>query len=198
MVNEQSTEGYDYQYDSHFLPLYAPQFYSQAGSEKLSTNSLPILTMETMIPFGFVKNNASSFSIELKENITGYKVYLKDLKTNTDQNLTDNPVYNFTSLAGDNPNRFMLHFINVTSVPNLEPEETFSLSVNSGNITITMRKPVAAEIRVNNMLGQVVITDNTNGKAITSINANRLQNGIYIISLIENGKRISKKLVLSR
>lgn len=108
MINNQATEGYDYQYDSHFLAYLAPQFYSLSGSEMLSTNCLPSIPAESVIPFGFIKNGASNFSIELKESIAGQVVILQDLKTNQVQNLSINPVYTFTSEAGDDPNRFLL------------------------------------------------------------------------------------------
>jgi hypothetical protein len=39
---------------------------------------------------------------------------------------------------------------------------------------------------------------NTNGNPITSLNANNLQNGVYIVSLIGNYKVISEKIVVKK
>ena len=65
IINSMATEGFDFEYDSRFLAGYAPMLYSVVGDEMLSTNSLPELSSEMVIPFGFVKNAATNFTIEL-------------------------------------------------------------------------------------------------------------------------------------
>jgi hypothetical protein len=109
--DNQATPGYDPAYDSRFLPGYAPLFYSVDGSEHLSTNALPELHSTTVVPFDFIKTAGSNFYIEAAqlENFPS-QVYLTDLKLNQTQELTANPVYNFTSTDGDNPARFVLSF----------------------------------------------------------------------------------------
>ena len=194
-VNDQATSGYDYQYDSHFMPLYAPQFYSLAGDEKLSTNSLPSLPAESLIPFGFVKNDASSFSIELKESIDGYQVFLKDLKTNMDQNLTENPVYTFTSEANDDTNRFLLHFLSTVGTSNPVLPTTSRIYISNRNIYIE-GLDAKAEILVRNMLGQVVASRNANGTGAQVINTANLTAGVYVVSVVTGNQVRSEKVVI--
>ncbi|MEI8045930.1 MAG: T9SS type A sorting domain-containing protein [Bacteroidota bacterium] len=194
-VNDQATSGYDYQYDSHFMPLYAPQFYSLAGDEKLSTNCLPSLPAESLIPFGFVKNDASSFSIELKESIDGYQVFLKDLKINTDQNLTENPVYTFTSEANDDTNRFLLHFLSTVGTSNPVLPTTSRIYISNRNIYIE-GLDAKAEILVRNMLGQVVASRNANGTGAQVINTANLTAGVYVVSIVTGNQVRSEKVVI--
>lgn len=108
--NENSTEGFDAQFDARFIPWYAPHFYSVVGDDKLIQNSLPAISEESVTNFGFEKNSSDSFSIELQESVEGKIVYLFDNLLNKTQNLTEDPVYYFTSNEGDNPNRFRIHF----------------------------------------------------------------------------------------
>jgi hypothetical protein len=195
-TNSVATDSFDPEFDSHFLAGYAPKFYSLVGNERLSTNTLPELTVESVIPLGFVKNNAGNFTIGLKHSIDGYTVYLKDQKINTDQNLSDNPVYAFSSEVNDDPNRFLLHFINTTGTdePTSPPIKVYTAA---GKIYIN---GVAdeSEIIVRNMMGQVVLRDKTNGKSLNTLNANSLQSGVYIVSMVGNTKVTSIKVVIKK
>lgn len=193
-VNELATEGYDYQYDSRFWAWYAPQFYSKAGDEMLSTNTLPSIVAESTIPFGFVKNEASSFSIELKESIPGYDVYLNDLKTSQNHNLSGNPVYAFTSESGDDPNRFLLYFSPV-SVNVLDKDNSYGIYAYGSQIFIS-NAPANSTITLTSITGQVLMRAEATGSGLTTLNAEKLPKGVYVVSLIAGGKQISRKVVL--
>jgi hypothetical protein len=112
LLNPASTNGFEFMYDAGFLPGYAPYFYSVVDNHNLGVNSIPEITPETVIPYSFIKNEGDNFSIEAQiSNLPSTTtVWLLDKKTGTDQNLTDNPVYTFTSAAGDAADRFELHF----------------------------------------------------------------------------------------
>jgi len=189
--------GFDAMYDGEFLAGYAPQFYSLAGTDKLSTNTLPEMTSELIIPFGFVKNEFSDFSVELAENLPGSILYLEDKKTNTFHNLTENPIYNFTSDESDNANRFFLHF---SGLGFNEPaaNETFHINAVNGKISIITEQPVNAEIWVTNIMGQILMRSHTNGNNLTTLNVATLQNGLYVVSLVGNNKKVSEKIIISK
>jgi hypothetical protein len=104
-----ASAGFDSQFDSYFLAGYAPMFYSQTQLENYALNTLPEITENMSIPLGFVKNDGNLFTIDLTENIPGQTIYLTDTKTNQTVNLTDNS-YTFSAEAGDNADRFVLHF----------------------------------------------------------------------------------------
>ncbi|MDY0208510.1 MAG: T9SS type A sorting domain-containing protein, partial [Pseudomonas sp.] len=155
IVNPIATEGFDFDYDSRFLAGYAPLLYSVVGDEMLSTNSLPELTSGKVIPFGFVKNAATTFTIKLKESIPGTQVYLTDKKTDIVTNLTETPVYSFTSSEGDDPNRFELKFGAVGIDDNIATEQ-ISIYSHGRLVYISSTKSANALISIYNITGQQV------------------------------------------
>ncbi|NCA87158.1 MAG: T9SS type A sorting domain-containing protein, partial [Clostridia bacterium] len=155
IVNPMATEGFDFDYDSRFLAGYAPMLYSIVGDESLSTNSLPELATGKVIPLGFVKNAATTFTIELKESIPAHAVYLTDKKTDIVTNLSENPVYSFTSSEGDDPNRFELKFGAVGIDDNIGLEQT-SIYSHGQSVFVSSAKSAQAVISIYNITGQQV------------------------------------------
>jgi len=197
LVNSSATEDFDFDFDSRFLSGYAPQFYSIAGAEMLSTNVLPSLPAGVAIPFGFVKNAASSFKIELKENIEGTIVYLTDKKTDVVTNLTQSPVYLFDAAEGDDANRFLLSFGSL-GTDDINSSSGVRVYTSGGNINISLQQNSNAVVKVYSLTGQVVLQGSTGGKSLTTINANGLNDGIYIVSIVSGEQTISRKIVLKK
>jgi hypothetical protein len=195
MVNPMATEGFDFDFDSRFLGGYAPQLYSVVGDELLSTNSLPELASGKVIPLGFVKNAATAFTIQLKESIPGTVVYLTDIQTGTVSNLTETPVYNFTSSDGDDANRFTLSF---GSLGINDPETTDGVQVYAfGEVLyIGMSSKEAALVNVYNLTGQLVMQAKTGGNTLSTLNASALGNGIYVVNVVMGNQVISRKVVI--
>jgi len=193
-----STENIDIEFDSYFMSGYAPLFYTMAKGKALSTNTLPELKEELNIPLYFTKNTSSTFYIEAEgiENlIPDYHVYLTDLKTNNTQNLTNNPVYSFTSEEGDDVQRFLLHF---KSVGIEEPETELSkIQIWASNKTINILNPEHQKgtIRIINIYGQKLIetqlTGNEHQEVIVNVSA-----GNYIVNVVGNNKVASKKIFI--
>lgn len=193
-----ATNDFDTDFDSYFISGNAPMFYSVSSGNNLMLNTLPDIASNPIIPFTFDKNSSQNFSIELEQGITDVVITLEDLKTSISHNLTLNPVYKFTSSAGDDPARFKLHLQSFVSIPESKSEETFSLMYSNGTISLKTFRSVDAEIKVTNMLGQVVLRGKTSGNHLTTLNASTLQNGVYVISLSGNNKVASKKIVVSK
>ena len=184
-VDENATEGYDAQYDSHFLAGFAPKFYSTVGGEQLSTNSLPAIDNSRVIPMGFVKNAAGNFSIELVENsLMGVStIYLTDNKTGSITNMSTSPVYNFTSVAGDDANRFLLSFQGTASIANPDITKDFTVHAENGVITILQTGNLTGNVTVTDMAGRILATASLMAGSPTSIN---LQGhpGVYVVSIV--------------
>jgi hypothetical protein len=154
ILNPASTAGFDMMFDGEFLKGYAPEFYSIVNGQKLSTNSIPDLNNTTEIPFGFVKTSGNDFRIEATGVETlPEKAYLKDLKTGTVTDLSQNPVYAFTSSEGDNPERFLLKFGNV-GIPG--HEQNFLKAWYSQGKLILSNTGGEAFVEIYNMAGQQV------------------------------------------
>ncbi|MEI6898834.1 MAG: alpha-amylase family glycosyl hydrolase, partial [Bacteroidota bacterium] len=174
-----STVGYEKEFDSHFLPGYAPQFYSVEGSDHLSTNTLPNLDVQTTIPFDFVKNDGNDYSIEAVkvENIPAH-VYLTDLKQNQTQNLSSNPVYSFTSAEGDNPARFLLSFSHMS----IDDKTGRRNGIFVYNNILCISNPGESTIELFNMLGQKIVIGKTHDEVLYRLNL-ALPSGYYIVRM---------------
>ena len=183
--NPNATAGFDLQYDAYMLSGFAPKFYSTADGGKFSLNTLPAINSDLVIPFGFEKNTSTNFSIELAQSISGYPVYLLDHKTNTVVNLTDVTTYAFTSLAGDDANRFEIFFKLGVGMP--EPKPLSSVNVYSLDHKIVVEN-VSGETQMDviNVQGQLLNSYEfvSNGKHEVSAN---YPAGIYMVRLNNGG-----------
>jgi hypothetical protein len=188
----QATIGYDAGFDSHFLPGYAPQFYSVEGEEHLSTNVLPGMDSQTTIPFSFIKTVGADYTIEAVkiENVPD-QVYLTDLKTSQIQNLKENNVYSFTSLSSDDPARFLLSFSHV-GIGTKEPGNT---GIYVYNNTICISNPGESTIEVYNMIGQKMIAEKTHNEPLYQIKLQAVT-GYYLVEVITGQKVYTEKIFI--
>jgi hypothetical protein len=201
-----ATEDFDGDFDAIKLFSYSssvPEIYSVTpNNTQLAINTLPISILDGgKVPVGFKVGNAGNYSLtaeKINSFSTSIAITLEDKLTGVFQELNLNPVYNFSASLTDVTDRFVLHFKNATSIPDPINSETFSISATNGNINVATQKSINAEILVTNILGQILMRGNTNGNPITSLNANNLQNGVYIVSLIGNYKVISEKIVVKK
>ena len=196
--NEKATSGYDSEYDSRFLSGYAPMLYSRAEGSNVSTNTLPELKEELSIPLYFTKNSSTSFYIEAEglDNLApSYPVYLTDLKTNYTQNLTENPLYSFTSEEGDDPARFLLHFKAV----GIEQQAPTSSNIQtwSANKTIHIFNPEnqKGEVFIYNLFGQQVVQARLNGDTRQEIHLS-VPTGYYLVSIVYEKSIVNRKVFM--
>ena len=192
--NNEATTGFDNDFDSHFLAGYAPQFYSVAGSEMLSTNVLPEAGGSVQVPFNFIKNDGETFTIQVK-TITDIQgpVILSDLKTGTSQDLTVNPVYVFSSVAGDAPNRFVLKFSSV-GINDTQNENPFTVFASNKEIFVISNNGIAeGNALVYNMMGQLMAQQKLNNGNQTKISLNATT-GYYIVKVVTNENAYSSKV----
>ena len=183
-------------YDGEFLAGYGPQFYSVAENEKLSTNSLPEFSEETVIPFNFIKNEGTNFTIEATGSETlepAATVFLKDNKLGINHNLSENPVYAFTSTDGDTPARFELHFgsvgINETPVA-----QTIQAWYYAGILNVKASEGLTA-IGIFNIQGQNLQNYQLFGSGLQTLQLN-LPAGVYFARILNKGNLQTVKMIV--
>ena len=190
--NPAATEAYDYQYDSRFVPWYAPEFYSLAGNEMLSTNSIPDFSSDDVIPFGFKKNGSAAYYIELKESPAGLTTYLTDTKTGIEHNFADNAIYSFTAAEGDSPTRFLLHFgaVGVSE----QPESSALKAYVVGN---QLYFPLQGEaiLQIVDLQGRVLQQSHVAGQGLTST-AMQQPAGAYVVRLVGSHSVQTAKVIV--
>ncbi|MBK6347629.1 MAG: hypothetical protein IPF68_17180 [Bacteroidales bacterium] len=193
---DNATEYYDRDFDSRFLQGFAPQFYSVAGSEILSTNTLPDFTGRKYIQLGFAGNGSGNYNISLSRNdLTGINgIYLVDEQEGNVADLIRTPVYNFRSSAGDNPSRFKLL---LTQNPEVTPDAkaVFSVYVSDGVIYLTSLANNDREFRISDVTGRLLTHGHTRGKNLLSVNARNYPRGLYIVA-IDDGEYFQKEKFL--
>jgi len=196
VFNPLATESYDLMYDGHFLPGYAPLFYSVYNGQNLSTNSLPSIESVTSIPFSFIKNEGVVFDIEARipDNFPA-SVFLKDKLTGADHNFSNNPVYHFTSSENDSPERFQVHF-KALGTGNDLTNNSISVFSTQQKIIVSSASALNADVRVSNLQGQVLLETAIRNQQYTELNIQGISEGIYVVTLLSKESSFSRKIVL--
>jgi hypothetical protein len=187
-----ATAGFDLAYDAYNLSGFAPKFYSAANGEQFGLNTLPEAKDGLVIPFGFVKNSATNYTIELAQSLDGVVLALRDKKTNTTVNLSKNPVYTFTSTEGDDANRFELLFGSQLGVNDSKAlASAYAYSVDNRIVINNVNGDTQMDII--NVQGQLLKKYDffSNGSHEVSVN---LATGVYMIRLSNGGELRTMKV----
>jgi hypothetical protein len=135
-------------------------------------------------------------------------VSLHDNYTNTQTELANNTLYDFTvdtsNAASIAVNRFNLHFdYNTLGIEDSAFGESFSLYPNptsNGLFTINASglSSQLVTVKIYNMLGQDVFTNRTSvgSNDEININASSLSNGLYMVELDQSGQKTTSKLLI--
>ncbi len=195
-LNEQATNTYDPLFDSHFFKGFAPSFYSLNDEHALSTNTFSELNEDLEISLGFIKNDASQFTIELdlEKLMPDTDVFLSDLKTGTVQDMVANPVYLFTAFDGDDPNRFKLGFAETNAIASPAPANQFTAFVQNDIIHIKGIEALDGKVSLLDISGRMIATAALqNGNC--ELNASR-PTGVYLVRIITDKGLTTKKIFI--
>lgn len=193
ILNPDASAGFDFLYDSEFLPFLAPSLYTVVEGKQLSTNSIPTITGNMLVPVHFVKNNGSNFVLEA-ENVSafGTEINLVDKKTGIVTNLNQNPTYSFTSENGDDPARFDLHF-GLVGLSEQAQSTQLKAYVSNGRLYFPLKGD--ATLEVIDLQGRKLTQTKMSGTGLTSYPMS-LTAGAYIVRLrSETGIQTAKVIV---
>jgi hypothetical protein len=151
-----------------------------------------------LIPLGFVKNEATDYSLEIQipELYPGMLVNLHDIKTGAIHDPGTNPVYNFTAADGDDPNRFEIFFGTVDVDENTLMDDVF-IYANGSTINIRSSQFMTGDLFVTNITGKQLIKTNVNHEILITIDGSGLAAGVYLVSFITENGILTKKLILN-
>lgn len=184
-----ATDDFDPLYDSYFLAGYAPMFYSVSRNKDYALKCLPELNSSLVVPLSFIKNNSSEFGIELITNIPGTNVYLTDLKLNKTQNLANDPVYLFSSAAGDAAERFQLSFV----LNGTGKEKKLISEIYAWENSVYVRNQGTSELQIYNLKGQTVFSERISQQGLCRSVLN-VPSGYYIARLTGDAGVTVKKI----
>jgi hypothetical protein len=201
--HDDASAGFDNLYDAHYLAGFPqpPAFYSKTTcDERLSTNTLPF-SEETTVQLHFAKGLSGAYQIDaegLNSFSEGTKILLRDILLNVTTDLTVQPFYYFTSLPGDDPERFIIHFSNHTGLIETPISNNTLIFYHDGKIIIHNSEPVYrqnAAIELFDIAGRRILYRKLDA-SINEIILPNLAKGIYIarVLLISQGQLISTKI----
>ncbi|MBL7906395.1 MAG: T9SS type A sorting domain-containing protein [Bacteroidales bacterium] len=195
--SENATTAFDGDADAYKLRSYSelvPMIYTMGSdNNQLAINGLPAFELSTVIPVYFEAGVDGDYSIEANlEAFNEADVYLEDKLLNQVQNLSDNPVYGFTALAGAEADRFNVYF---SPVGINDPSTASRINIfTSDNNLLISGASANAEIVVTNLLGQVVLQGKASNAGLTVIGTGSLNDGIYVVTVVSGKQAVSKKI----
>ena len=200
--NPDATPAFDMAFDGHFLRGIeaAPQLFSVVGDEQLSVNTLPKSADTRTVSLGFTKGSSNNYTM----NVTGLESFnpavtirLEDTKTSQTQDLRQSPSYSFTAAAGDNTNRFLLHFGGPFSINDLGKDNTFSIYTAGNSIFVNNNTgaSIKGRVFVYNLMGQQLMQQELGSGALTKVNLN-CSTGYYLVKVVTSDNAYSGKVFL--
>jgi hypothetical protein len=180
--NPDATEDFDLQYDSYYLSGFAPNFYSISQNQLFALNAIPPITENLEIQLGFIKNQSSSFTIELLQTIDDQTLYLTDQKTDYTHKLSDGP-YHFTSTAGDDPNRFLLRF-SAVGIEDVSPVLSDHVWVYKNNLLVNNVQG-SIYVEIFDLMGRRVHNAQMAGDGLSTMYLDQPA-GVYVVKISTN------------
>jgi hypothetical protein len=170
------------------------------SGEFLSTNTLPP-SSTVIVPVSFIKGISDNYSLNatgIEGFSSGVTIFLEDLKTGTTQNLVQNPLYPFSSLASDDPNRFKLHFGGTVSTGDDTTKKTVKI-YSAGKIIYVNNSgsnSVSGHATIYNLVGQVVSTQPLDNSAVTRIELTTPP-GYYLVKVLSGTQTYTGKVFIN-
>ena len=201
---DQATANFDGEFDAYKLFSYnasASEIYTVTTDKtELAINTLPLAILEGgSVPVSFkvgVDGNYLLSTETLNTFTSVITITLEDKLNGTTQKLNDKPVYAFRATKQDVADRFVLHFQNTTSVPDLQKERDFNVLATDGIITIQSLGRLSGKVAIIDMMGRTVAIGRVEAGGSTQINIPG-NSGVYIVRVFTN-KGISNTKILTR
>jgi hypothetical protein len=196
---------FDGKYDAYKLlsedPAY-PQIYTIGNNTRFAMNGLPIPDQKTTVPLNVRIGEAKNYTINVLnlENLDDYRVTLLDGDKKID--LKTNPSYTFYAGKGTITNMSIIFENSLTTITEPEKDQTDCWYSNGA---VKIKAGVAgfenkSSVLIYDMNGKVIFRRNNlniGPGEIIEIPVN-LSRGIYVTSVINNNKKLVKKIVVTQ
>jgi hypothetical protein len=180
-----------------------PELYTLAGSQQLAINSLNNYNIEKVMALGFKTGLSGCFTLKASEIgrfEPGTNIILTDKLLNTQQNLTEKPIYRFTSEATNTSGRFTLTFnrvpISTTSTITAPDFAVFNKSGGTIQVQFTDRKYEGTTITLYTASGQALFTKSA--EEASTIICTNMPKGFYLVEVNQKGYKNLKKIIINQ
>jgi len=189
---EEATSDFDKEWDAYKLlsnTPEVPQIYSSTEDDILSINTKPAIEM---VPLAFITEQSGTFTIEAIETSDFADVMLEDLFTGTLTDLLVNS-YTFDYTAGDDPDRFIIHFTPV-GFQEYEASNIKKIWSNEHNIYVNILNSSDGYILVYNFIGQE-ITKKDIEPGLNVIPVHEV-NTFYLVRVVTSADAVTAKVYI--
>jgi len=195
---DSATVDFDWQFDNYKMVIDgATQIYSElSDSNAVSVNTLPYTNDDVVVNIGFkcgIEDNYTITAGDIDTFDPNIPIFLEDKITGHIQNLRINPLYTFYHDPTFTSNRFAIHFYNTSY--SIDEQSKNNITVYSNNKTVYVQSEQVGNIKIYNMLGQLVfenVIEKDYNKFITN-----LQTGYYVVSVITKNDFGNKKIYIN-
>ncbi|MBU2553436.1 MAG: T9SS type A sorting domain-containing protein [Bacteroidetes bacterium] len=175
----------------------APNVYSISEDNiNLAINSIPEIGPGHTIRLGMLAPKSGLYKIQVVEAssyMMDNNIYLEDQLLSKWHKISES-VYSFTTEAGDISDRFVIHF-GVVGIEETAPTEEFQLWTNNSTLNLHNPENITGELRLYNMMGQIVEHISLNRNTNQQINL-FVPDGFYIVNIVCRKQIINKKVYL--
>jgi uncharacterized delta-60 repeat protein len=207
--HEEATDGYDYTLEANrlFGDMEVPVIYTLAGSEteKMAFNGYAPLYNEskTVVMGVYDGSTPGSFTLRFQDmnTLPNISATLEDTKLNTFTPITEGFVYNFTTVAGDDRNRFRVHFSMLEDAfIGTQTQNLFSVFPNPTDDRMNISFSDASQvytISLRDLSGKTLLSTLVNeGTQNMQVDAQGFASGVYLLEVRSaSGERNVVKLI---
>ncbi|WP_298556253.1 LamG-like jellyroll fold domain-containing protein [uncultured Algibacter sp.] len=202
-VDENTTLGYDWGYDSKYIDTQIDDIYWLIENEKFTIQGVNQIDEQTIIPLGLHTKNAglNNITIDKLENApSNLEVFLHDKDLNIYHDLNQGKYETYLP-AGEYLNRFEITF-SKTQTLGVEENSSQQIEVYYSNekSSIVINNPASKTIEsveMFNILGQALFRFQTNtNENHLEYDANQIKTGNYILKIKTEFGTISKKVFI--
>ncbi len=144
------------------------------------------------IPLSFKAKTMGEYTISMNaENNKFYHIYLFDKMTGETINMLSDD-YTFAATSNDNPERFIVKLYDVSSVNEIDVENSY-VYVNNGNLIIT-NVTGKSLVEIYDVMGRKIICETINNES--SINIENIRSGVYVVRTSDNMGIKTQKIVV--
>ena len=185
----------------------SPQLYLREENIEnfLSIDHLPVIleNIERIVNMSFIPGiqGEQKFEADLSRLVDSTTVILEDIPEGIFTNLNDQNTYVFNSSKSDNPDRFRLHFYNITGLDENEEAPNTGLHIYSDTKHIYIKNDEIAgyhnkvEVFIYDILGKQIYRQSIAAQPLTKIKVN-VSNSYVIVKAINDNKIATAKVYI--
>lgn len=197
VFNKNASNGFD-NFDSQKMSNNEPalpEIFTLCDNKELVINGMSQFNTNTEIELGFRTGETNNFTIKASElanfdNKT--RIVLKDKTLNTETDLTDGAIYEFSSDKVNTTGRFAILFKSPETVTGTKHTNSNVLICTNNNNQLLVNHANGNTITVYNSVGKLIETKKISSDSET-LNSN-LQPGIYLVKVNTSNDTVSRKI----